>query len=94
MAVPSRRCAEQEVWMKARVVLTIMAVALWAAALARAQEPAKPAPEAAAPAVPVLTVAQEKIDLGTVKAGTDAVATFTLQNKGAVEVKVLSAKPS
>ncbi len=80
--------------MRARVVLTIMAVALWAAALARAQEPAKPATEAAAPAVPVLTVEQEKIDLGTVKAGTDAVATFTLHNKGAVEVKVLSAKPS
>lgn len=43
---------------------------------------------------PLLTVENEKIDLGEVKAGSEAVATFVFHNKGDVDVKILRAKPS
>ncbi len=35
-----------------------------------------------------------EVDLGTIKAGTDAVATFTFHNDGDKEVKIIRAKPS
>jgi hypothetical protein len=43
---------------------------------------------------PSFFVEQQRIDLGTVKAGEDAVATFVFRNTGDVPVKILKAKPS
>lgn len=39
-------------------------------------------------------VEEARIDLGDVKAGTDAVATFTFVNKGTEDVTIIKAKPS
>ncbi len=39
-------------------------------------------------------VDKAKVDLGNIKAGTDAVATFVFKNSGDVPVKILRAKPS
>lgn len=41
-----------------------------------------------------LRVDETQLDLGKVKAGTDAVATFVLHNDGDQEVRILRAKPS
>jgi len=43
---------------------------------------------------PLLTVEEPTIDLGEIKAGSDAVATFVFHNKGDVDVRILRAKPS
>jgi|GEM_PF-6171708 len=59
--------------------------------VASAQAPAS-APEAAA-VQPSFRVEQSSLDLGTVRAGQDAVATFVFRNDGEVPVKILSAKP-
>ena len=45
-------------------------------------------------AEPVLTVEQSRIDLGEIKAGTDAVATYVFHNSGPADVKIIKAKPS
>jgi copper(I)-binding protein len=37
---------------------------------------------------------QARVDLGEVKAGTEAVATFVLHNDGDRDVRILRAKPS
>ena len=45
--------------------------------------------------VPVtFSVEEARIDLGEVKAGTEAVATFTFVNQGTEDVKIIKAKPS
>ena len=43
---------------------------------------------------PALTVEQARIDLGEIRAGTDAVATFVFRNSGPTDVRILRAKPS
>jgi hypothetical protein len=51
--------------------------------------------DAAVPASgPALTVEQPRIDLGEIKAGTDAVATFIFHNAGPIDVRITRAKPS
>lgn len=47
---------------------------------------------AAAPA-PVLLIEAPRIDLGTVKEGADAVATFVLRNTCSAELRILAARP-
>ena len=39
-------------------------------------------------------VEQSRIDLGEIKSGTDAAATFTFHNEGTEDVKIIKAKPS
>ena len=46
------------------------------------------------PAVPPLTVENAKIDLGVVKAGSDAEAVFTFHNSSDQPIKIIKAKPS
>jgi len=41
-----------------------------------------------------LTVENPKLELGDVKAGTDAVATFVFHNSGTAPVRIIKAKPS
>lgn len=41
-----------------------------------------------------LTVDQERIDLGTVVSGQDAVAVFTFHNHSQRDIKIIRAKPS
>jgi hypothetical protein len=43
---------------------------------------------------PALTVEEPRIDLGDVKAGSVAEATYTFHNTGSTDVKILSAKPT
>ncbi|HSL18650.1 MAG TPA: hypothetical protein VLB51_12160 [Methylomirabilota bacterium] len=43
---------------------------------------------------PFLTVEQARIDLGEIRAGADAVATFVFHNSGPADVRILRAKPS
>jgi len=43
---------------------------------------------------PKFTVENPKIDIGEVKAGSDAVATFVFHNEGTEDVKIIKAKPS
>ena len=43
---------------------------------------------------PAFFAEQTRVELGTVKAGQDAVATFVFRNNGEVPVKILKAKPS
>ena len=43
---------------------------------------------------PALTVEEPRIDLGDIRAGSDAVATFVFHNSGPADVKILKAKPS
>lgn len=40
------------------------------------------------------SVEEPRIDLGEVKAGTEAVATFTFVNQGTEDVRIIKAKPS
>jgi hypothetical protein len=40
------------------------------------------------------SVEEAQIDLGEVKAGTEAVATFTFVNQGTEDVRIIRAKPS
>ncbi|MEX1311883.1 MAG: hypothetical protein AB1Z65_15760 [Candidatus Sulfomarinibacteraceae bacterium] len=40
------------------------------------------------------SVEEARIDLGEVKAGTEAVATFTFVNQGTEDVRIIRAKPS
>ncbi len=41
-----------------------------------------------------LRVVNERLDLGDVKAGADAVATFVFHNSGRTPVRIIKAKPS
>jgi len=43
---------------------------------------------------PELSVENTRIDLGEIKAGNDAVATFVFHNSGSSDVKIIKAKPS
>lgn len=45
-------------------------------------------------AEPALTVEESRIDLGEIKAGTDAIATYVFHNSGATDVRIIKAKPS
>jgi len=58
---------------------------------ATAQE--APAAPQAATVEPSFRVEQSSLDLGTVRAGEDAVGTFVFRNDGQVPVKILRAKP-
>ena len=49
---------------------------------------------AAQAAEPALTVEEARLDLGTIKAGSDAVGVFTFHNTGDEDVKIIRAKPS
>lgn len=49
---------------------------------------------AAPPNEPTFRVENPRIDLGDIKAGSDAVATFVFHNDGTEDVKILRAKPS
>ena len=69
-----------------REFVTIMLVAM--ATVCVANDATPPA------AVPVLTVEQPRIDLGEIKAGTDAVATFIFHNTGPTDIRITRAKPS
>jgi hypothetical protein len=40
------------------------------------------------------SVEEPRIDLGDIKAGTEAVATFTFHNRGEKDVRIIKAKPS
>jgi hypothetical protein len=68
---------------------TLLLVGLCSAATA--QEP--PAAPQAAAVEPSFRVEQSSLDLGTVRAGADAVGTFVFRNDGQVPVKILRAKP-
>ena len=68
--------------MKRCAALVMLMVLLWAAA-------------AGAQTAPVtFSVEEARIDLGEIKAGTEAVATFTFVNQGTEDVKSIKAKPS
>jgi copper(I)-binding protein len=78
-------CKPQEVTMR-KVVVIALALGLIAAAAVTGQS------EDTAPA-PGLVVDQSEIDVGAVKAGQEAVATFVLKNTGERPVKLLNVKP-
>ena len=50
--------------------------------------------EAQSEATPALTVEESRIDLGEIKSGSEAVATFVFHNSGEENVKIIRAKPS
>jgi hypothetical protein len=50
--------------------------------------------EAAEAGAAAFGVEESRIDLGDIKAGTEAVATFTFYNRGEKEVRIIKAKPS
>ena len=75
-----------EVLMKRSVATIILTIALLAVVAA---------PWADAQTGPVtFAVEESRIDLGEIKAGTEAVATFTFRNTGAEDVRIIKAKPS
>ena len=43
---------------------------------------------------PTFSVENPRIDLGEIKAGSEAVATFVYRNDGPTDVKIIRAKPS
>ena len=43
---------------------------------------------------PTFTVENPRIDIGEIKAGSDAVATFVFHNDGPTDVRIIKAKPS
>lgn len=43
---------------------------------------------------PTFSVENPRIDVGEIKAGSDAVATFVFHNEGPTDVKIIKAKPS
>ena len=45
-------------------------------------------------ATPALTVEEARIDLGEIKSGSEAIATFVFHNNGDKDVKIIRAKPS
>jgi len=68
--------------MKRCAAMVMLMVLVWAAT-------------AGAQIAPVTFSAEEdRIDLGEVKAGTEAVATFTFVNQGTEDVRIIRAKPS
>ena len=69
--------------------VTLLVMIGWAVAPVTAQSPPKPTASE-----PTFSVEQTEIDLGTIKAGTDAVAEFVFHNRGEQPVKILKAKPS
>jgi hypothetical protein len=73
-----------EAWMK-RVALVMMVLA---AAVAAADQSAVQSAGSA------FRVENPRIDLGEIKAGTEAVATFVFHNDGPEDVKIIKAKPS
>ena len=84
-----RRAAE--VPMK-RLVMTLILWTVIAATMVGAATTETPATTETSE--PVLTVEQPRIDLGEIKAGSDAVATFVFHNSGPNDVKIIRAKPS
>lgn len=70
---------------------TLLLAGFCGVAAAQAPAPAS-APEAAA-VQPSFRVEQSSLDLGTVRAGADAVGTFVFRNDGQAPVKILRAKP-
>ncbi len=75
--------------MGARAVVAALLIAGWSG-VAATQEPT---PEAKVEK-PVLRVEQVNLDLGTVRAGQEAVGTFVFHNDGTEPVKIVKAKPS
>ncbi len=67
-------------------------------AVAGSTPPAPPAAKGKLPGQtvlrPKLVVRQPALDIGVVAEGQDAVATFTLENAGDADLKILRAKPS
>ena len=43
---------------------------------------------------PTFSVENPRINIGEIKAGTDAVATYVFHNEGPTDVKIIRAKPS
>jgi len=43
---------------------------------------------------PTFSVENPRIDIGEIKAGSEAVATFVFHNEGETDVKIIKAKPS
>jgi hypothetical protein len=74
-----------EAWMNRRglVILVVVAALTWAATCVEAQDGSV-----------AFTVEEPRIDLGEIRSGTDAVATFTFHNDGDQDVRILRAKPS
>ena len=74
--------------MRGRAALICVVMVAWVvAAAAQVTEPTTSQPAG-------VRVEEAKVDLGDVKAGSDAVATFVLHNDGTEPVKILRAKPS
>lgn len=72
-------------YMKAKIVLVIGVVAVASFASVGLTDEETP---------PGFSVEQADIDLGTVVAGQDAVATFVFHNETEKDVKIIRAKPS
>jgi hypothetical protein len=66
-----------------RSVLTLVVLCVIAVAQAEAQSGG-----------PTFAVENPRIDIGEIKAGSDAVATFVFHNKGPTDVTIIKAKPS
>jgi len=71
--------------MKRFAATTILTVALLASVATWADAQSAPV---------TFSVENNQINLGEIKAGTDAVATFTFHNSGTEAVKIIKAKPS
>ncbi len=69
-----------------KVVVIALALGVTCAAIVTGQS------DSATPA-PGLVIEQTEIDVGAVKAGQEAVATFVLRNTGETPVKILKVKP-
>jgi hypothetical protein len=65
---------------------TAVLAAVLTVPFAQAQEQVEPKPS--------FRVEAESVDVGDVRAGTDAVATFVFHNDGDKDVKIIKAKPS
>jgi hypothetical protein len=86
------------------LVTLVVSGALALAGVAMANDPpAERAPDGAAEAaeaaesveaLPDIHVVADKIDLGTIPEGTKAKASFTIENRGRAELRILRAKPS
>jgi hypothetical protein len=75
--------------MGGRAVVAALLLAGWSGLVA-AQEPTP----AVVKETPVLRVEQSNLDLGTIRAGQEAVGTFVFHNDGTTVVKIIRAKPS
>ncbi len=71
--------------MKRAVLILMVLTAAMAGAVGRVE---------ATSAAPTFTVENPRIDLGDIKAGSEAVATFVFHNNGPEDVTIIKAKPS